>query len=62
MSHLVVTNDAGRYAVWPESRTLPAGWHPTGVSGTRDECLDSIAAVWTDAPSTRRAGPEGERR
>ncbi len=27
---------------------IPAGWYPDGASGTRQECLDHIARVWTD--------------
>ncbi|MFG3104468.1 YqcI/YcgG family protein [Streptomyces sp. NPDC048182] len=41
----VVSNDAGRYSVWEAGRDLPAGWRTTGASGTRDACLDHIAAL-----------------
>ena len=45
---LVVVNDEEQYSIWPAGRDLPAGWHPVGVEGTREECLAHIAEVWTD--------------
>lgn len=44
----VVRNDEEQYSIWPADRELPAGWHAEGTTGTRQECLDHIAAVWTD--------------
>ena len=41
-------NDEEQYSIWLADRDLPAGWHADGVSGTKDECLQAIAAVWTD--------------
>lgn len=46
--HLTVVNDEDQYSVWPEDQPVPAGWRETGFRGTRDECLDHIAEVWTD--------------
>ena len=53
----VVVNHEEQYAIWPLARTLPAGWQAQGRSGTRQECLDHIAEVWTDMRplSLRRA-------
>lgn len=57
MTHLVVVNHEDQHSVWPEARTLPAGWRATGFSGTRDECLAHIAVVWTDIrPASVRSG------
>jgi MbtH protein len=46
--HLVVVNDEEQYSIWPASRPVPAGWRPGGVTGSKAECLDHIATVWTD--------------
>jgi MbtH protein len=46
--YLVVINDEEQYSIWAADREIPAGWHGTGVSGTRDECLAHIGDVWTD--------------
>ena len=46
--YITVVNDEEQYSIWPEDREVPAGWHPSGVSGTRQECLDHIDLVWTD--------------
>jgi MbtH protein len=48
IQHLVVINDEEQYSIWAADRDIPAGWHATGVSGTRDECLAHIDEVWTD--------------
>ncbi|TDE32822.1 MbtH family protein [Actinomadura sp. 6K520] len=57
MTYLVVVNHEEQHSLWPESRELPAGWLPTGFSGTREECLDHIATVWTDIrPASVRRG------
>ncbi|KPI19946.1 MULTISPECIES: MbtH family NRPS accessory protein [unclassified Streptomyces] len=44
----VVRNDEEQYSIWRADRELPAGWHAEGTTGTRQECLDHIAEVWTD--------------
>jgi MbtH protein len=45
---LVVKSDAGHYSVWPVGRAVPAGWHESGITGTREECLAWIETHWTD--------------
>ncbi|MEU3838647.1 MbtH family protein [Streptomyces sp. NPDC028635] len=51
----VVVNDEGQHSLWPADRTRPAGWRPLGFSGSHQECLDHVAAVWTDIrPLTTR--------
>ena len=47
-SFVVVVNHEEQYSVWPANRELPAGWHPEGTRGTRDECLSHIDDIWTD--------------
>lgn len=44
----VVRNDEDQYSIWPADEAPPAGWHPDGTTGPRQECLDHIDAVWTD--------------
>jgi MbtH protein len=44
----VVLNDEEQYSIWPADRDVPLGWHTDGTEGTREECLDHIAQVWTD--------------
>lgn len=44
----VVMNDEEQYSIWLTERPLPDGWQHQGVTGTKDECLDYIEAVWTD--------------
>ncbi|GAB3795755.1 MbtH family protein [Micromonospora zhanjiangensis] len=56
----VVVNAEEQHSIWPVGPEPPAGWHDTGVSGTRPECLDRIAEMWTDITplSVRRARAE----
>jgi MbtH protein len=44
----VVLNDEEQYSVWPVDRSLPPGWRVEGTTGSREECLRHIEAVWTD--------------
>lgn len=44
----VVVNDEEQYSIWPQDRQLPAGWHLTGFSGDKEECLGHIQSAWTD--------------
>jgi MbtH protein len=44
----VVLNHEEQYSIWLADRELPAGWKADGKSGTKDECLQHIAEVWTD--------------
>lgn len=46
--YLVVRNDEEQYSIWRADRDVPAGWHPEGRRGTRQECLDHIGVIWTD--------------
>jgi MbtH protein len=44
----VLVNDEGQYSLWPAEKEVPAGWHPDGTTGTRQECMDHVDEVWTD--------------
>ncbi|MEV0222611.1 MbtH family protein [Streptomyces sp. NPDC050704] len=44
----VVVNHEEQYSIWLDGRDVPSGWSRTGVSGSRQECLDHIERVWTD--------------
>ncbi|MEP2639443.1 MbtH family NRPS accessory protein [Roseobacter sp.] len=45
---IVTTNEDGRYAIWPQDRALPWGWHPSGYTGGHADCVRHIETVWTD--------------
>lgn len=45
---IAVVNPEGQYSIWFAERKLPPGWSEAGKRGTKDECLDYIAQVWTD--------------
>ncbi len=47
-AYKVVINHEEQYSIWPADRETPRGWENSGVSGTRQECLDYIEEVWTD--------------
>ncbi len=47
-SYAVVVNHEEQYSLWPADRELPIGWRLEGKSGTKQECLAHIEAVWTD--------------
>ncbi|MEV4067934.1 MbtH family protein [Nonomuraea dietziae] len=55
---LVVVNHEEHYSVWWADRDPPSGWTPTGFAGTRQECLDHIATVWTDLRPLSARGTE----
>jgi MbtH protein len=44
----VVLNHEEQYSIWPADRENALGWRDAGKSGTKDECLAHIKAVWTD--------------
>lgn len=48
MTYVIVANPETQYSVWPHEKELPAGWYPIDFSGSRTECLDRIAEIWTD--------------
>lgn len=44
----VVANAAECYSVWPAALPVPDGWRLAGPTAPKDECLEWIAANWTD--------------
>lgn len=44
----VVVNHEEQYSIWPVHRENALGWHDAGKSGSREECLAYIKAVWVD--------------
>ncbi|MGZ9932436.1 MbtH family protein [Streptomyces sp. NC-S4] len=44
----VVVNGEEQYSIWAEGREVPLGWRDTGVTGTKEECLEYIDEVWKD--------------
>lgn len=57
ITYLVVVNDEEQFSIWPQGKTIPAGWRDVGVSGDKATCLAHIEEVWTDMRplSLRRA-------
>jgi MbtH protein len=47
-TYTVVVNHEEQYSIWPQERSIPAGWRDAGRSGTKTECLDYVEQVWTD--------------
>lgn len=47
-AYSVVVNEEEQYSIWLAGRSLPAGWHEVGRTGSKSECLDHIGEVWTD--------------
>ena len=47
-SFVVLVNGEGQYCLWPESRSVPAGWQVIGPRGHRQECLRWIDEHWVD--------------
>lgn len=53
----VVINEEMQYSMWPAGEMVPSGWKSVGKTGTKEECLDYIAEVWTDLrPLSLRKG------
>jgi len=46
--HQVVLNEEGQYSIWFADKAPPAGWKAEGTRGTKEKCLEHVAAVWTD--------------
>jgi MbtH protein len=44
----VVVNHEGQYSIWRSNENIPLGWVKAGKTGSKDECLAYIKAVWTD--------------
>jgi MbtH protein len=44
----VLVNDEEQHSLWPSQKAAPAGWRNVGVHGSKQECLDYVAAEWKD--------------
>ncbi|HEY2390709.1 MAG TPA: MbtH family protein [Candidatus Angelobacter sp.] len=47
-TYKVVINHEEQYSIWPAHRANARGWHDTGKTGTKEECLSFVKEVWTD--------------
>nr|WP_243716124.1 MbtH family protein [Actinomadura darangshiensis] len=57
LSFRVLTNSGGQFSLWPGTLDVPAGWNVRHGPAARAECLESIAANWTDMRPRAAAGP-----
>jgi MbtH protein len=48
----VVGNEFGHVSIWPATRDQAPGWRDLGFAGTRQECLDHVAAISGEFEST----------
>jgi MbtH protein len=59
---VVVVNEEEQYSLWPQGKSLPAGWEAVFGPCSRDECLQEIEQRWVDMrpkslrEAMRRAG------
>ncbi|MGE5458713.1 MAG: MbtH family protein [Methanococcaceae archaeon] len=44
----VVVNHEEQYSIWPADRENALGWFDEGKTGSKQECLEHIKAVWVD--------------
>ncbi|MFF2951682.1 MbtH family protein [Kitasatospora sp. NPDC057965] len=44
----VLVNDEDQHALHPAHLPTPAGWHPTGFTGTEDACASWTDTHWAD--------------
>lgn len=47
-SYLVLVNHEGQHSLWPEVIDVPSGWQVVFGGARRQECVDYIAANWTN--------------
>ncbi|MGF7243821.1 MbtH protein [Pseudomonas oryzihabitans] len=45
---MVLVNHEEQYSLWPDYKSVPAGWRETGTRGSKQECLDYVERTWTD--------------
>ncbi len=57
----VLVNEEEQYSLWPDYKSIPGGWRDTGVSGSKQTCLQHIESVWTDMrPRSLREFMQGQ--
>jgi MbtH protein len=54
-SYLVLVNHLGQHSLWPEAIDVPSGWQVVFGGGTRQECVDHVAANWADITPTSQS-------
>jgi MbtH protein len=60
--YTVLVNDEEQYSLWLAELDIPGGWRATGKTGTKQECLDYVRAVWTDLrPLSLRKAMEADK-
>ncbi|WP_425875474.1 MbtH family protein [Streptomyces sp. DT193] len=60
--HVVVINEEEQYSIWPEGKTVPAGWRAVLEPAPKEQCLEYIEAHWTDMrPLSLRRAMAGEK-
>ena len=61
--YIVAVNEEDQHAMWPATLRVPDGWRQQSVATTREACLASVAATWTDiTPASLRAALADSRR
>ncbi|MGW1272113.1 MbtH family protein [Streptomyces sp. NPDC002491] len=45
---VVVSNDEGQHALWPDHRSVPAGWTLVHGPADRSACIAYVDTHWTD--------------
>jgi uncharacterized protein YbdZ (MbtH family) len=48
LQFVVVANDEGQHALWPEPFAVSAGWEVRHGPANRSACLDYLRSTWTD--------------
>jgi MbtH protein len=54
-NYRVLVNHLGQHSLWPEAVEVPSGWQVMFGSSRRQECLDYVAANWTDITPRSRS-------
>ena len=59
--YVVVMNREEQYSIWPAHKPMPEGWTAQHRRGSREECLEYVAEVWTDMIPRTLADPDSGR-
>lgn len=46
--YMCLINEEEQYSLWFAWKKIPLGWKQVGQKGSKQECLEYIARVWTD--------------
>jgi MbtH protein len=59
--YVVLVNHEEQYSLWLEYKEVPKGWRKAGKTGSKEECLEYVRAVWTDMrPLSLRQRMQGQ--